>query len=185
MTRQGRSSAGGNTGGSAVDNTMPTRRQRDGTGGEAAVAFPERDVHGPVVASGLGEFARAVEWIDDPHAVGVEAAPVVGRLLRQHPVLGMLGGEQLEQVTVRECVAGIAERPGRTGVVVAQREQELARALCVPGGVGMVIHVGSSVWTTAYAGPNPGPSTSRFPDVPGVSSTTVPPRKAQMSRMSR
>src|SRR5262245_40923859 len=52
----------------------------------------------------------------------------------------MIGGEQPEQVTVRECVAGVAERPRRASVVLAQLKEELARALCVPGGVGVVAH---------------------------------------------
>ena len=77
----------GSTGGGSVE------KMRSSAGRLTAPAarwsgVPQRDVHCPVVASVLAELARAVERIDDPHPVGVEAAGVLQALLRQHGVVG-------------------------------------------------------------------------------------------------
>ena len=53
---------------------------------------PQGDVHGPVVAAVLAELVGAVERVDDPHPVGVEAARVLDALLGQHGVVRSGGG---------------------------------------------------------------------------------------------
>src|SRR5262249_37251758 len=56
------------------------------------------------------ELARAVERVDDPHALGAESNGVVLRLLRQHRVLGSLASELGEDQLVAREVAAAARR---------------------------------------------------------------------------
>ena len=101
-------------------------RQRDRAFGQALAPLPERDVDRPVGAADLAELRGAVQRVDDPQPVGLVPARVVGRLLRQHDVVGPGVGEQLEQVDVGPLVARVPQRP-RVGEpqLLAQREQQL------------------------------------------------------------
>ena len=51
-------------------------------------ALPERDVHSPVRPARHGELPRAVDRVDDPDTVGLNAGDVVDRLLGEHGVVG-------------------------------------------------------------------------------------------------
>ena len=100
----------------------------DGTGGEV-IGVPQGDVHRPVVATVLAELAGAVERIDDPHPVGVEAPRVLEAFLRQHGIVGPGIGELLGDEAVTGDVAGVHHLPcGRTGPcqLVAQLDQQMA-----------------------------------------------------------
>ena len=72
------------------------------------IVHRERDRHAPVVAAGE-ERARAVDRIDDPHALGGQARRLVLGLLRE-PAVGDTGrGEPLAQQRVDREV-GLAHR---------------------------------------------------------------------------
>jgi hypothetical protein len=74
-------------------------------------------VNGPVTAARLGELPGAVEGIDDPHPLHLEAAEVVGPLLGQHGVVGPGGGEEREDALVGLAIPRVPE-PGEIGPVV-------------------------------------------------------------------
>ena len=57
----------------------------------------ECTVHRPVGAGHLGEFAGAVERVDDPGALGVEPGKVVLAFLAEHSIVGSLLGESAHQ----------------------------------------------------------------------------------------
>ena len=104
-------------------------------------------MHRPVGAPLLGELAGAVERVDDPDPVGLEATRVVDRLLREHAVAFVVLAQELEQPAVREHVAGVAERPTLPLVgcrSLAQLQQQLARLGGVPCRVVAVPHGGHS-----------------------------------------
>ena len=116
------------------------RRERD-RGGDDLPVDRERDVHGPVGATLLAELAGAVERIDDPDAVGAEPDRVVGRLLREHGVVGVGGGERGDDELVRRPVA-LGPEVGGIGAVGVhrrpQRDEQLARLGGDGGGVAVV-----------------------------------------------
>ena len=66
-----------------------------GCAGDEVPALPQRHVDGPVVAGRLGELAGAVERVDDPDPVGVEACLVVAALLGEHRVVGAVLGQRV------------------------------------------------------------------------------------------
>ena len=105
--------------------------------------LPERNVHGPVVATEFGELAGAVERVDDPHPLGGQADGVVGALLGQHRVAGPLARQRFHQEVVGTLVPRILSF-GCTGVgeFVAHAEQQLTRLGGQPRGDLMVIAVG-------------------------------------------
>ena len=72
-------------------------------------ALPERDVHGPVRSARHGELPGAVDRVDDPDAIGLNAGDVVDRLLGQHRVVGPGPTQAVEDQRVGPPVAGIAE----------------------------------------------------------------------------
>jgi len=116
---------------------LPQRGLGDGTGDELAV-LPQRHVHGPVVARGLGELPGAVQGVDDPHPVRIEPGLVVGALLREHRVAGPVLGEQPHQQVVRGAVAGVLEGAALQSLG-ADLEQALAGDRGQPGGEGVVV----------------------------------------------
>ena len=83
-------------------------RLRHRAGDEIAL-LPQRHVHRPVVTGRLGELAGAVERVDDPDPVALEATSVVLALLAEHHVAGTHVGEQAHQQLVRGLVAGVLE----------------------------------------------------------------------------
>ena len=119
-------------------------RARAGSATAAATTCPaiaERDVHGPVGATLLAELAGAVERIDDPDAVGAESDRVVGRLLGEHRVVSVGGGERGDDELVRRPVA-LGPEVGGIGAVGVhrrpQRDEQLARLGGDGGGVAVV-----------------------------------------------
>ena len=81
---------------------------------------------GPVGPSGLGELAGAVERVDDPDPVGVDACGVVRALLGQDRVVGALDGQALEQQVVGAEIAFVAELVG-IDARCPQLDEELSR----------------------------------------------------------
>ena len=79
-------------------------RQRNGTSHRCFVDN-ERNVHRPVGARHLGEFAGAVERVNDPGALGVEPGKVVLAFLAKHRIVGPLLGESAHQQFVGLAVA--------------------------------------------------------------------------------
>ena len=85
------------------------------------------DVHRPVDAWRFGELAGAVERVDDPHPMPIEAGPVVGALLGEQAVSGSLGGQAADDVLVGLSVAFILQgaavgSSGRQAVTEADQE---------------------------------------------------------------
>jgi hypothetical protein len=118
--------------------------QRDGARpkatGRTLLTLPEGDVHGPVAAPLLGVLPGAVERVDDPHALGVEAGEFVLALLAENGVPGTLPRERLHQVDVGLAVAGVAQGFDVTEAAVgAQSQQERARLGREVTGEGMVV----------------------------------------------
>ena len=97
----------------------------------------EGHVHGPVAAGGLRELAGAVERVDDPDALVLEPAEVVGALLREHAVVGEatleLGGEVVVRAPVAGPLEGVAFEP-----LAPHVEQERARSSGELGGSSVV-----------------------------------------------
>ena len=86
ISRGGPERSGRSRGGSAVERVSPSA----GSATAPATGWlvdDERDVHGPVLASGFAVLAGAVERVDDPHAVGDEALGTVTALLGQDGVV--------------------------------------------------------------------------------------------------
>ena len=50
-------------------------------------SFPQCNVHGPVGAIKFAVLLCAIEWVDNPYAVGRHAVGIVGCFLRQHRVV--------------------------------------------------------------------------------------------------
>src|SRR6266545_5605364 len=114
---------GGGRGGGGERGT--SGREGDGAGGEAA-ALDEGDVDGPVGAVAFTELAGAVEGVDDPHPVGVEAGGGVDGLLGEDGVVGAVLGEAGEEQLVGAAVAFVLERLALESLD-ADPEEELAR----------------------------------------------------------
>ncbi len=53
-----------------------------------------------------------VEWVDDPHPVGREAAWIVGRLLVEHSVIGPQRSQLLGDEGVGDRIARVHHLPG-------------------------------------------------------------------------
>ncbi len=110
----------------------------------------ECNVHRPVGARHLGEFAGAVERVDDPGALGVEPGKVVLAFLAKHRIVGPLLGESAHQQFVGLAVAFGFEH-GRWSVFgsesLAHGEQEFT---CFGGEAGgeLVIVEGHAAETT-------------------------------------
>ena len=99
------------------------RRRGEAGAGGVAVALPQGHVDGPVVPTRARVLVRAVDGVDDPHPVGVEAGEVVGGLLGEHRVLGALLGEAAQQQLVGAPVAEVPELPAsRAGAAQLQQE---------------------------------------------------------------
>ena len=84
----------------------------------------------PVDATGFAVLAGAVEWIDDPHAVGAESSRVLATLLREHGVVRSVRRELLGEELLREGVAGVLDIPGRGALgeqLLARFEEQVAR----------------------------------------------------------
>jgi hypothetical protein len=86
------------------------RRQADGSGDEV-VATPEGHVHRPVVTTGLAVLPGAVERIDDPHAVVVEAPGILEAFLGQHRVVGPEPTQLVLQIPLARGVAAVHHLP--------------------------------------------------------------------------
>lgn len=64
------------------------------------MALPQRDVYRPVVAPLRGEFAGAVQRVDDPHPVGLQAFQIVVGFLAEHRITRALGSQAAQQQRV-------------------------------------------------------------------------------------
>ena len=80
-------------------------RQRHRAGDEFAVG-PQRDVHRPVSTAEFGEFAGAVERVDDPDPVRAQPDRVVSTLLGEHRVTGASRRQLFHQELMRTRVTG-------------------------------------------------------------------------------
>lgn len=78
-------------------------------------------MHGPVLAQ-LAVLARAVERIDDPHALLREALAAIDRLLGEDPVGGVAPAHEPLDVAVRGLVADVGEHRIAPTARRAQRE---------------------------------------------------------------
>ncbi len=116
---------------------LPQHRLGDRPGGQVA-GLPERDVHGPVVARHLGELPGAVERVDDPDPLGLQAALVVLALLGEHGVGGPVLGQQRHQQLVGGPVAGVLELASLQ-TLGAHLEQPATGRLGQPGGHHVVV----------------------------------------------
>jgi hypothetical protein len=96
---------------------LSERRQGHGTGSGHPVDG-ERHVHRPVPPAPFAELPGAVERIDDPHPLHLEAPEVVAALLGQHAVAGHGLPDQVHQQVVGQPVALVAD-------VVRRRSLEL------------------------------------------------------------
>ena len=83
----------------------------------------ERDVHGPVGAAGLAALARAVERVDDPHALALEADGIVLRLLREDRVVGSALARGTARIRSLACAVAL---------VLGARRRRGARARSSP-----------------------------------------------------
>ena len=121
--------------------------------GRATAPAPRLAVDGqghvdrPVAAAGLAELPGAVERVDDPHPLGVEAAQVVAALLGQDGVAGGLGLSSVHQAgrgpggrpRRPRCEPGepVAARPGaRAAARPASVAARAASAWSSGGGAG-------------------------------------------------
>ena len=129
------------------------RDTESGQGDGARYGFfvdDECNVHRPVGARHLGEFAGAVERVDDPGALGVKPGKVVLAFLAEHRIVGPLLGESVHQQLVGLTVAFGFEH-GRWSVFggesLAHGEQEFT---CFGGETGgkLVIVEGHAADTT-------------------------------------
>ena len=112
-------------------------RQGDGPGHELT-PLPQRDVHRPVVARGLGELAGAVERVDDPDPVALEPPPVVLALLAEHHVVGPDLPEEAHQQVVGGLVSGILQGPALQSLF-AHLQQQVPGLGGGPGGHRVVV----------------------------------------------
>ena len=86
-------------------------------------------MHRPVGAAGLAELPGAVERVDDPHPLGVEAAAVLGALLGQHAVVGPRPREASTRKWWAAHVAVVAQRPLGRGAPAVPPAARRAAAL--------------------------------------------------------
>ena len=75
----------------------------------AAGALPQCHVHRPVVAVRQRVLPGAVQRIDDPHPIGLQALEIVVRLLGQHGITGSLSPQPLQQHRISPDVAGVTQ----------------------------------------------------------------------------
>ena len=91
-------------------------------------------MHRPVGARNLTELTRAVEWVDDPGAFGIEAYEVVLAFLGEDGVVGSSGTQARHEELVGPAVTFVLAF-GRFGVgeLAAHGEQQLAGLGRQPG----------------------------------------------------
>ena len=78
---------------------------------EGLAAHRECDVHGPVTASGLAELVRAVQRVDDPHAIGGESSGAVASFFRQDRVVRTQLRETFDDEVMGAHVALVHDPP--------------------------------------------------------------------------
>ena len=145
MIRIGPESVCGGPGDGVAAVHFPHRGQGDRRIGDravrAAVALPQRHVHGPVVAALPGEFAGSVQRVNDPDPVGLQPFQVVVGLFAEHRVARTLGVQPLEQQRIGLAVALVAEQPRVVEThPIAHRQQQLSRLFGKVGGQRGVAH---------------------------------------------
>ena len=87
------------------DNTKV--RQPHGGNNRGAV-FDECDVYRPVLAP-CSEFFRAIEGVDNPHAVFGEAGGIIRGFFTEHAVVGTVLFQYAGDPVLGELVTGVAE----------------------------------------------------------------------------
>ena len=80
------------------------------------------DVNRPVAAT-LGIFARPVDRIDDPHPRLPQPRAVARHFLREQAIVGPLATQRLDEESVRDPIAGVAQRRFRVTAALAQGDQ--------------------------------------------------------------
>jgi len=115
------------------------RRQRNGARRGLAVLH-QSDVYRPVGPGNLAEFTCAVEWVDDPGAIGAEAGGVVLAFFRQNGISWASGLQFVHQQVVRSTVAFVfAHGDFGFGQLGSNRNQQSPGQCCQPGRQFMII----------------------------------------------
>ena len=130
-------------------------RQRDGAGRQHP-PDRERHVHRPVAAPVLAVLARAVEWVDDPHALRAQAGDRVDGLLREDRVARPRRRELVEDQAVGAEVALVTEAGAADGGddgTLADAEQRLAGEDRDPRRFRVVVVAGESAVQRGHGGP--------------------------------
>ena len=89
----------------------------------------QRHMDGPIVAQ-LAVLARAIERVDDPHALLAQARGCVGRLLRKDAVVRSSAAHQTLQVAICGLVANVGQHVAAPAARPAQGQGSAAGFLC-------------------------------------------------------
>lgn len=80
-------------------------------------------MNSPIVTTGLGELARSIQRIHDPHSLVIQSGAIVRALLGEDGIVRPGGGQALEQDPVRQPIAGVLQFLPPEGIRMPQLEE--------------------------------------------------------------